>query len=45
MLEKARGLLIEEISEVSELSLREIERRITETLSVCFKDAKPAVES
>ncbi|MEW5900301.1 MAG: CarD family transcriptional regulator [Acidobacteriota bacterium] len=44
MLEKARGLLIEEISEVSELSLREIERRITETLSVCVKGVKPPVE-
>src|SRR4030043_70371 len=43
-LEKAKELLIAEISEVSELSLREIEQRIAETLSLSFKSLKQNVE-
>jgi CarD family transcriptional regulator len=44
MLEKAKELLVAEISEVSELSLRDIERRISDTLTLCFKNLKPDVE-
>jgi two-component sensor histidine kinase len=44
MLEKAKELLIAEISEVSELSLREIEHRIAQTLHLCFKSLKQNVE-
>jgi len=44
MLEKAKELLVAEISEVSDLSLREIEQRISDTLMLCFKSLKPDVE-
>ncbi len=44
MLEKVKELLIAEISEVSELSLREIEKRIAQTLHICFKSLKQNVE-
>jgi CarD family transcriptional regulator len=44
MLEKVKELLIAEISEVSELSLREIEQRIAHILTLCFKSLKQNVE-
>jgi hypothetical protein len=44
MLEKAKELLIAEISEVSDLSLPAIERRIADTLHFCFKTLKQNVE-
>lgn len=44
MLEKAKELLAAEISEVSDLPLSKIERRITETLAGCFKSIKANVE-
>lgn len=44
MLEKAKELLAAEISEVSDLPLSKIERRITDTLVVSLKGMKPNVE-
>lgn len=44
MLEKARDLLITEISEVSDLSLEEIEQRLADTLAVCAKSFKQNIE-
>jgi CarD family transcriptional regulator, regulator of rRNA transcription len=44
MLEKAKDLLVAEISEVSSLPLLKIEQRILSTLSLCFKGVKPHVE-
>jgi len=44
MLEKVKELLIAEISEVSDLSLREIEQRLADTLTVCAKSFKQNIE-
>jgi CarD family transcriptional regulator len=44
MLEKAKELLVAEISEVSSLPLSKIEQRISHTLSLCFKGVKPHIE-
>jgi CarD family transcriptional regulator len=44
MLEKAKELLVAEISEVSSLPLSKIEQRISATLSGCFKGLKPHIE-
>jgi CarD family transcriptional regulator len=44
MLEKAKELLVAEISEVSEIPLSKIERRVSETLALCFKSVKAGVE-
>lgn len=44
MLEKAKELLVAEISEVSSLPLSKIEQRISDTLSLCFKGVKPHLE-
>ena len=44
MLEKAKELLVAEISEVSSLPLSKIEQRISDTLSLCFKGVKPHIE-
>jgi CarD family transcriptional regulator, regulator of rRNA transcription len=44
MLEKVKELLIAEISEVSDLTLQEIEQRIAHTLTLCFKSLKQNVE-
>jgi CarD family transcriptional regulator len=44
MLEKAKELLVAEISEVSCLPLSKIEQRIIDTLSLCFKSVKPHIE-
>ena len=43
MLEKAKELLVAEISEVSSLPLSKIEQRIIDTLSLCFKGIKPHI--
>ncbi len=44
MLEKVRGLLIAEISEVSALSLQKIEQKLSDTLTVCAKSFKQNLE-
>jgi CarD family transcriptional regulator len=44
MLERAKELIVAEISEASDLPLGKIERRVTETLSLCFKGIKANVE-
>lgn len=44
MLEKAKELLIAEISEVSDLSLDKIEQRLADTLSLCAKSFKQNLE-
>lgn len=45
MMEKAKQLIISEIAEVSSLPATIIEARIDKTLALCFKNAKPRVES
>jgi CarD family transcriptional regulator len=45
MMEKARELIISEISAASSLSTTQIERKITLTLASCFKDVKPGLEA
>ncbi|MBM3284463.1 MAG: hypothetical protein FJY81_01160 [Candidatus Aminicenantes bacterium] len=44
MLEKAKEMLVSEISEVSSLPLSQIEQRVLDTLSLCFKGIKPNLE-
>jgi len=44
MLEKAKEMLVSEISEVSALPLSKIEQRVLDTLSLCFKGVKPNIE-
>ena len=44
MLEKVKELLVAEISEVSELSLQEIEEKLSDTLTVCAKSLKQNIE-
>jgi CarD family transcriptional regulator len=44
MLEKVRGLLIAEISEVSDLSLQKIEQKLSDTLTFCAKSFKQNLE-
>ena len=43
MMEKAKELIVSEISQASPLASSQIERKIFESLSRCFKDAKPRV--
>jgi CarD family transcriptional regulator len=43
MMEKAKELLVCEISEAADVSSKKIEHKLLETLSRCFKDAKPRV--
>lgn len=45
MMEKAKELLVTEISEVNACSNVDVEKRILETLSRCFKDVTPRIES
>ena len=45
MMEKVKELIISEISEVSSVSLTEIEQRIMDSLSLCFKDKDPGLVS
>lgn len=44
MLEKAKELLVAELSEVSEMPLSKIERRVSETLALGFKGVKAGAE-
>ncbi len=43
MMEKAKELIVSEISQSSPLRAAQIERKIFENLARCFKDAKPRV--
>jgi CarD family transcriptional regulator len=44
MMEKAKELIVTEISEASSMTTTQIERKITLTLSTCFKSAKAGLE-
>lgn len=44
MMEKAKELIVSEISEASSLPSAQIERKITHTLSHCFKDIKAGLD-
>jgi CarD family transcriptional regulator len=43
MMEKARELIVLELSEASSLPVSKIERKLKETLTFCFKDVKTSV--
>jgi len=45
MMERAKELIVSEISEVSELPMNVIEEKVMENLSFCFKDVKSPVDS
>jgi CarD family transcriptional regulator len=45
MMEKAKELIIAEIAAASSLTSPQIERKIEQTLSSCFKDVKPGLEA
>jgi len=45
MMEKVKELIISEISEVSSLPSEEIEQRVIDSLSLCFKDKNPSLVS
>ena len=45
MMEKVQELVVSEISEVSSLPFSEIEQRLMETLSLCFRDVNPCLDS
>lgn len=45
MMEKVKELVVVEISEVSSLSNNEIEQKVMETLSTCFKDVDSRLDS
>jgi CarD family transcriptional regulator len=45
MMEKAKNLIVSEISEVSSISSEEIEERVFNLLSRCFEDVTPHVDS
>lgn len=45
MMEKVKELIVAEISEVSSLSNHEIEQKVMETLSTCFKDVDSRLDS
>lgn len=45
MMEKVKELIVSEISEVSSLSNNEIELKVMETLSTCFKDVNSRLDS
>ena len=45
MMEKAKELLVMEISEVAASSSADVEKKIIDTLAHCFKDVPPRVES
>ena len=44
MMEKAKELIVTEISAASSMPLPQIERKIAHTLSTCFKDVKAGLE-
>jgi hypothetical protein len=43
-MEKAKELIITEISEASSMTVSQIERKISTTLSSCFKTAKAGMD-
>jgi CarD family transcriptional regulator len=45
MMERVKELIVLEISEVSSLSISEIEEKVMETLSSCFKDIDSRLDS
>ncbi len=45
MMERAKNLIVTEISEVSSLPSTEIERKVLQSLSICFKDVQSQIES
>ncbi len=45
MMEKVKELVVSEISEVSCIPCSEIEQRLMETLSLCFRDVDPRMDS
>ncbi len=45
MMEKAKALLVSEISEVIDVSKNEVEERVFKNLSLCFKDTAAQVDS
>lgn len=45
MMERVKELVVSEISEVSCLPFQEIEQRLLETLSLCFRDVNPRLDS
>lgn len=45
MMEKAKDLIVKEISEVSSLPNIDIERKVLQNLSVCFKDVQSRLDS
>jgi CarD family transcriptional regulator len=45
MMEKVKDLIVSEISEVSSTSNSAIEQKVMETLSLCFKDIDPRLDS
>lgn len=45
MMEKAKELIVSEISEVSSLPSSVIEQKVMEDLSCCFRDVKHNIES
>lgn len=45
MMEKAKNLIVSEISEVSSISTSEIEKKVLQNLSLCFKDVQSQIDS
>lgn len=45
MMEKAKNLIVLEISEVSSISTSEIEKKVLQNLSLCFKDVQSQIDS
>jgi len=45
MMEKAKDLIVTEISEVSSISTSEIEKKVLQDLSLCFKDVQSRLDS
>ena len=45
MMERVKELIVSEISEVSSISSSEIEQKVLETLSLCFKDINLRLDS
>jgi CarD family transcriptional regulator len=45
MMEKAKELVVSEIAMASSMSTTQIERKITSTLSACFKDVKVGLDA
>jgi len=45
MMEKAKNLIVSEISEVSSLPFSEIESKVLQNLSLCFKDIRSHMDS